>query len=273
ALIVSLHSDNTSEARVPAGVTIAAGSTSATFPITAVNDGAVDGTQTVVITASSDGLRSGTTALRVTDNDARLTLVITPRTFRETAGTIAATGTVTRNTGTGSNLTVTLVSSDTSEATVPRTVVIPAGSTSATFVVSAVNDELIDGPQNVIISASASGLRPASAQVTVTDDDARLTLAITPRTFSEAAGQFGASGTIIRNTDTTNSLTITLRSSDTTEATVPSSVVIPAGATSLTFPIAAVNDNQRDGDRVSTITATAPGLIGATLNVNVTDDD
>jgi len=43
--------------------------------------------------------------------------------------------------------------------------------------------------------------------------------------------------------------------------------------TSATFSIAAVNDNQKDGNRTATITATAPGLVAASGNVTVTDDE
>ena len=58
-LTVSLTSDDPSEAAVPATVTIPAGQAFATFPITAVNDAALDGHQPVRITAAV--LAPGTT--------------------------------------------------------------------------------------------------------------------------------------------------------------------------------------------------------------------
>ncbi|WP_016952608.1 ExeM/NucH family extracellular endonuclease [Anabaena sp. PCC 7108] len=100
-----------------------------------------------------------------------LSLSILPNSFSEAAGISAATGTITR---TGSNLNplaVTLSSNDTSEATVPTTVIIAAGQDSATFTVDAVDDALVDGSQNVTITASATGFSNVTTNVTVTDDD------------------------------------------------------------------------------------------------------
>ncbi|MEC8337903.1 MAG: hypothetical protein VXZ84_07155, partial [Planctomycetota bacterium] len=54
-LTVALTSDDTSEATVPAQVTLLDGQSSATFDIAAVDDSDVDGTQNVTITASAAG--------------------------------------------------------------------------------------------------------------------------------------------------------------------------------------------------------------------------
>jgi VCBS repeat-containing protein len=78
----------------------------------------------------------------------------------ELDGAQATTATVTRRNfaDISSELTVTLSSSDTSEATVPLQVVIPAGAASATFHIAAIDDDLIDGSQRVTITAQAAGL-------------------------------------------------------------------------------------------------------------------
>ena len=60
-----------------------------------------------------------------------------------------------------------------------------------------------------------------------------------------------------RTGDTTNPLTVSVLSADPSEATVPASVTIPAGAPSATFPIAAVNDAAFDGTQRVRITAWA----------------
>src|SRR4051794_22750573 len=56
----------------------------------------------------------------------------------------ATTGTVTRTGDLSQALTVALASSDTTEATVPAAVTIPAGSASATFTVTPVDDTVLD---------------------------------------------------------------------------------------------------------------------------------
>src|SRR5437867_2058583 len=88
--------------------------------------------------------------------DGSLTLTISPTGLWEYSGPAAATGTVTRvNFDLAQPLTVNLSSSDTSEATVPSSVVIPAGQASATFPVNAIDDAIVDGVQTAVITASA----------------------------------------------------------------------------------------------------------------------
>src|SRR5438034_8700767 len=65
-----------------------------------------------------------------------------------------------------------------------------------------------------------------------------LSLSIAPSTFAENAGAAAATGTVTRSdTDFSAPLTVTLTSSDTTEAVAPAQVVVPAGAASVDFPI------------------------------------
>lgn len=75
--------------------------------------------------------------------------------------------TVTRSGSTAGPLTVSLNSSDTTEITVPASVVIPDGQASVNFTVTAIDDEVIDGSQNALVQASASGAVPVSRSVRV----------------------------------------------------------------------------------------------------------
>ena len=180
-VLVSLSSSDTSEAAVPVTVTIAAGqSISPPFDIDAIDDALLDGTQTVTITATAAAHADGTDTVDVTDNDvAGLTLTIAAASVSEGDGAGATTATVSRNTDTTNALTVTLSSDDTSEATVPATVTIPAGQTSVTFDIDAIDDAIVDGTQTVTVTASAAGQTSGSDTLDVTDDDvAALTVAI-----------------------------------------------------------------------------------------------
>ena len=249
AVVVSLNSSDTGEATVVKTVTIPVGQASATFAVAAVDDTIYDGTQSVTITASASGFTAGTGNLQVTDNDPPgLSVTVNPSSFEENAGSSAATGTVTRQGPTTSAVTVNLTSSDTTEATVPLTVTIPVGQTSEIFSVTAVDDPATDGTQNVTITASAFGYDSGMATAQVSDNEQpRLTLSVSPNVFAENAGNIAATGTITRNLSTTTTLTVNLSSSDTTEATVPLTVTIPAGESSTTFAIAAVDDTIYDG--------------------------
>lgn len=67
-LVVNLSSSDTTEATVPATVTIPVGSASTSFDITAVDDSFPDGPKSVTITASATGVTSGTTSITVNDD-------------------------------------------------------------------------------------------------------------------------------------------------------------------------------------------------------------
>ena len=104
-----------------------------------------------------------TTALKT------LTLTIDMNLISENGG--SAPGTVMRNTGTTGDLTVNLLSDDTTEATVPSTVTILNGFDNATFIITAVDDLLVDGTQTLTITASATGFTDGTDTIDIADDD------------------------------------------------------------------------------------------------------
>src|SRR6185503_3745272 len=143
----------------------------------------------------------------------------------------AATAMVSRNTDPSVPLTVALASSVPSRVSVPATVTIAAGQTTANFHIGAIDNGLADGDQTVALSASQHGFTTGTATVTINDDDGpTLTLAISPTTLSEGAGAAAATGTITRNTDPSQPLPVSINSSDPARATVPNAITIPAGA-------------------------------------------
>lgn len=107
-----------------------------------------------------------------------LSLSCSPTSFAENDGNAASTCTVTRTGSTAADLTVNLQSSDTTEATVLSNVIIPMGSESTTFSVTAVDDLEVDGTQTVTITASATNFTNAMASVMVTDNDQLTTVFI-----------------------------------------------------------------------------------------------
>jgi hypothetical protein len=259
-------------------LSFAAGETSKTIAVPVLGDTQNEGNETFVVDLSgvvnatlADNQGSGTIN---NDDAATLTLTVAPATISETDGASAAIGTVTRNTDFAAALTVTFTNSDPSSISIPATVEIPAGQTSATFAIGAIDNSLVDGSQDVTITAQATGLQNATALITVTDDDQPiLTLSVTPSTLSEGAGANAATGTVTRNTPTASAQVVNLSSSDQSEIAVPATVTIPAGQASATFAIAAIEDDIADGSRVVTITASSSGFVGASAQVTVTDND
>lgn len=387
-LTVTLTNGDSSEISVPATVTIPAGQSSATFSINGVDESLIDDTQVVSIDATALGYVGTMSSINVTDDETtRLIVAVSPGEVSEAAGIAAASLTITRNSSTASALTITLSSSDGTEAVVQSTIVIPAGQNSVTVPVDAVDDFIVDGSVTVTISASADGhdsgtsslivtdndsagvtvnpvaglltteaggtasfsviltsqptsdvmiplassdssegtisvssltftpanwniaqvvtitgvddlqddgdvlfaviagavissdanyggLNPSDVTITNLDDDlAQLSLTLSSASISEGAGATAAAATVSRNSDESQPLTVTLLVNDGSEASVPVSVVIPAGASSVSFDISAIDDLIVDGTQAVTISVAAAGHVGTSANLNVTDDD
>jgi uncharacterized repeat protein (TIGR01451 family) len=90
---------------------------------------------------------------------------------------------------------------------------------------------------------------------------------------NENAGTLVNAGKVILPRATGGTVTVNLSSSDTTEATVPSSVTVAAGQSNATFNITVVNDTILDGTQTATITASASAYLSATAPFSVYDDE
>ena len=161
---------------MPTAAEIPANQASVSFPITAIHDGLVTGDKTITTTAQvttvsgqvlSQGSASG--SLTITEADgAALALTLANSSIAKGATT---TATISGNTPTDTDLVVTLTSRDTTHATVPATVTIPAGQRSATFTVTGIDNHVQDGIQNVSILATAPGFATGVQNLIVTDVD------------------------------------------------------------------------------------------------------
>jgi probable HAF family extracellular repeat protein len=147
-ITVTLTSADPALASVPASITIAAGAVSGTFPITTT---AVTTNTTVAIQAAANG-RSRVANLTIKPIPARSVTFLPPSVI----GGTPSTGKVTLECPAGpGDIVVTLVSLDTSVATVPATVTVPMGASSATFTVTTVAPAAVT---KVGIQATAGGV-------------------------------------------------------------------------------------------------------------------
>src|SRR5262249_49548233 len=157
-------------------------------------------------------------------------------------------------------LQVTITNSHPNDVTIPQMVTIPAGAASVTFVVGTINGHVVQGTQIATLTASATGAAAGSDTLSITDTDVpTLTLVVSQPTVGEDDANPALLGTVSRNTPTTGALTVALLSSRFQNLKVPATVTIPAGATSVTFPVTAVDNQQIDGNQPVTLTATAEG--------------
>jgi subtilisin-like proprotein convertase family protein len=273
ALTVALNS-NSARIGVPSMLTIPAGSTFATFAIEVANNTIADGNHTAWITVNSN-TATASQRLTITDDEtATLALQLSSMTVAEKS-TTTVVGTLTRNTPTDFAMVVNLTSSDLTEARVLSTVTIPAGSSSATFSITPIDDTFADGSRIVTIRAAAIGFAtPATANLTITDNEKpTLTLTIKPERIAENGT---ATATLQRNdevTSATPALAVSLTTNVLAQVTIPRSINIPARAASVTFPVRGFDDTLADGPRIITVAAKANGYVAGAADVIVTDNE
>ncbi len=167
ALTVALVSSNPAAVTVPASVIVPAGQTTVTFSPTVIDDTKINGTHTATITATATGWLAANQSISIADNE-NTNLALTLANVAEggtAAGTVAISGTL------PASLSVTLVSDNAARLGVPATVTIPAGSTSAGFTATGVENALTDGTVSVAVTTSATGFTAASANSVVFDND------------------------------------------------------------------------------------------------------
>ncbi|MDB6072671.1 MAG: hypothetical protein JWO89_311 [Verrucomicrobiaceae bacterium] len=166
-LTFSLSSVPASQMYHPTTVSIPAGQTQAAFFIYADNDSAIDGDVTVTLTATHATLGSVTAQTVAEDNEGHELWMEAPLTLQEAR---ASTGTVHLPGYLPYAVVVTFASSS-PFVTVPASMTIQAGSTTATFPITAADNAQRDGSHLVNITASAEMFVSATKVITIRDDE------------------------------------------------------------------------------------------------------
>ena len=267
---------------VPASVTIASGSTSGTFVVSAVDDTVDDDGESIelgfgtalpvgVTVAATDGAVT-TTTITLADNDTTslpaVTVAFGSATYATTEGAASGvTVTVSLSADPQREVTIplTVTLQDGAEAAdysgVPASVTIASDATSATFAVTAVDDAVDDDgesiqlgfgtalPVGVTVAAAADAVTTTTISLTDNDDVPAVTVAFGAATYTTSEG--AASGVTVTvslsanpEREVTIPLTVTLQGeAEAADYTgVPGSVTIASGATSATFAVTAVDD-------------------------------
>lgn len=240
---------STANCQVPATVTVPAGSSSQTFD-------ASTSTVTTPVTATVSGSAGGLTVTGQLGIQASLlqSLKLNPN---EIFVGSWSTGTVTLSTPAPTGGTAVLLSSSKSFAVVPRYVLVPAKSLSASFVITTTQ---VSQAGQAVITAQAEG---ATQTATLTVDSVGVSaLTLSPATVD--AGQT-STGTITLNWQApTSGLVIQLASSNPSLAQVPKTVTVASGQTSATFKIT----TSATSSGTAVISATANNQVTATLGVS-----
>ena len=247
--IVNLTSSQ-SFASVPASVTIPAGSLKAHFTVSTI---ALSSSKTAVLTATANKV---TRSFTFTVTSAPLYLVtVFPQTI---AGGSVTIGTVSLDGVAPYSGTTVSLSTNSHFASVPSSVTVPSGYTFTTFLVT--TSPVFSKTNAVITAKLGRTVRNASLEIT----PAFLgSFTIAP---SAVAGGQTSFGTVsLTGTAPKGGFKVSLSSSNTGAAKVPSSVVVPAGATFTTFNITTANVNPSASVEIS---ASAEGIgLSQTLQV------
>jgi hypothetical protein len=228
---------------VPASVTVPAGQTGATFTIATSS---VTTTTVVRISASYNGA--------TLNADMSLFAWLQQISFSgNIPGGTPATGTVRLGAPAPSGgAVIALSSANPSLVTVPATVTVPAGQTTATFTA---NTSPVTSTTPVNVSASYSGTTVATTMFLVVS---RAVSSVTLDPSSVVGGTSSTATVTLRSAPSGNAF-VTLASSNTVLAVVPNSVIVPSGQSAATFTV-----------NTGAVTATATVVISATYE-NVTE--
>lgn len=299
------------EGGIPATVTIAAGTASATIEIDAKADDKIEGVETLELTASATGGFTFSKAVKVNIHDAPLSGNITMNasvaTIREGAAATTITVSLPGTYIAGNNIVVTIVknalssAANTDHTALPATVTIGAGQHATTFTVGAVTDKILEQLETLQLEGTsavfpvdgisisledATGLDPANTIITLLPAGAKIA--------EGAATQFRLSlpAGITSSTDVTVQLSktdATSTAADTDHGAIPANVTIPALAgVSADFAISAATDGILEPAETLTVGGIAPagfsfsggaieitdgtGLIAANRHITITID-
>lgn len=269
-------------------VIIPAGATTGTITIPIIGDVVAENTELFTLNVTADAraatVTRGTATGTIVDNDTA-SIIVTPTTITTAeAGTgNTATFTVRLTSQPTGNVTIPVTSSNTREATVstPSLVFTPnTFSAPQTVTVTGVDDTLVDGPvgYTIVLGAAQSSdpffanRKPSDVAGTNTDNDiAALFLTIPSANINEGAT---TTATVSRNTQNNGLPLVVNLTSSNPGVTVPASVTIPAGVTSINFTVTSADNDIVDGTRTSIISATAAGFTASNgVLVTVSDNE
>jgi hypothetical protein len=249
--VVSLSNSAPGVANVPSSVTIAAGQTSGSFTVTTD----VVTTQTVATIGAT--FNSKTNPATLTVNPASLlSVTLSPN---QVAGGNSSMGTVTLTGPTPKGGLVVKLSSSTTKATLPASVKIAAGLTSATFTVKTA---VVTSDTTATIQATLAGSAPQSATLGI-NLPSLMSVSLTP---SAVVGLTSSVGTVTLNGEAPSGGIVVSLSSNANAAIAPATVRVPAGQKHATFAVKTVSVAAQT---VATITGSFGGITeSATLTVN-----
>ena len=266
----------------PASITIAANETSGSATVTALDDTAVEGEETITIAATHDATPIGSVDVAIDDDDEpQFTLAASAATVAEGESTIVTvdTGGVTFATAQTIALQLGGTAAAADYTITPASITIAAGQTSGSATIAAVDDTLSEDAETIAIAASHGGTAIGSVEITISaSDQTTFSLLLFPE---DAAVTEGESATVTVDTggvsfDAEQTIVLTLSGSATAAddyTITPASITIAAGQTAGSATITTVDDAESEGDETITIAASHEAASIGTRNLTIIDND
>ncbi len=255
AQVLRVSSGNAGLASVPTFVTVPASTEIGRFDIATVQ---VDASTVVPISVTGGGVTRSADLTIVANVPALTALTVSPTSV---TGGATATGTVTLGSAApAGGVVVSLGSNLPGAASVPATVTVPGGATSATFPVTT---SAVDTTTVQLSATLGSVTQFASLTVTRAASPALSAVSLSPSTV---VGGSSSTGTVSLSAAAPSGGTVVSLSDNSAAATVPASVTVAAGSTSRTFT---VTTSAVSSQTLAVVTASSGGVSrSANLTVN-----
>jgi hypothetical protein len=178
---------------------------------------------------------------------------------------------VTRSGDYSAELVVNLTASLAGQLTIPASVTIPVNQSSFAFDVIPINNALLDGTRDINLTASAANYNSSIKALTILDDELHsITAQLSKSQVTEGET---VTLTVSRDLVTAQPLTVSLATNKASQWTFPSSVIIPANASSATVNVTVTDDNTPELKADALIYASSAGLATGQATATILDND
>lgn len=268
-------------------VTFPVGTSRVYFSVSPINNTDINIDAAVPFTVlAANGYDAVTDTLYVEDDDLiPLTLALDKEDYNE-GDVMVLTGTVPARYAAG-ELVVSLGIEQSKRFRLPASLVFADGETTASVRIPIIDDKDPANDETVKITATAEHHSKATAMFVLHDDDVpAIALTLSPTTVSESAGPQAIYATLTRTGVTANNITVKL--SDDEEGHIRygqyKTIQMPAGTTTVNFPLGVIDNSVVDGNRTVNVTAyvyisscncaaTGEQQAAVSVPVSIIDDD
>jgi hypothetical protein len=231
------------------------------------------GSYTVTVTARDDDGGATTETFNVTVTSPPVLRVALSRSrINENDGIGASTLSVTRTGPTNDPLVVSFVSSDTSEATIRSSLTIPAGESTVSTPINAVDDALLDSTQTASIGVTAPRTIGSEIELQVLDVES-LSASFIGGNILEAESTSVVLRVTRSNTDTETPLAVTIAGGTASQLIVPSDITIAAGRQSVDVELTPVQNETAEANVILDYVISSENYTRANASVALLDDE